>query len=199
MRSGNHGVQRGSSPKEEQTMDRLTLVHRRLIGFIIAIGCLALLPAMPVAAQVKPGDVIGPQNATKVKDITTQGVYYMVTKGMQLHITPTQRVDWPPPYKDATEKYSSQVRLSQDHRTVVGYVAGRPFPLVDANDPYVANKIIWNNVFRPITSDDYDLRFYDCQSQYVKPGATHNVVDDIQVGHYAGYSLVGRTEVEPLP
>jgi hypothetical protein len=180
-------------------MQRLTLVHHRRVGFIVAFAWLALLSATSVAAQVKPGDVISPENATKVKDITTQGVYYMVTKGMQLHITSTQRVDWPPPYKDATEKYSSQVRLSQNHRTVVGYVAGQPFPLVDANDPDIANKIIWNNVFRPITTDDYDLRFYDCQSQYVKPGATHNVVDDIQVGHYAGYSLVGRTEVEPLP
>src|SRR5271170_4762736 len=145
------------------------------------MGWLALLSATPVAAQVKPGDVISPENATKVKDLTTQGVYYMVTKGMQLHITPTQRVDWPPPYKDATEKYSSQVRLSQDHRTVVGYVAGQPFPLVDANDPDVANKIIWNNVFRPITSDDYDLRFYDCDSEYQKRGPQTGQIEYFQI------------------
>src|SRR5205807_4544867 len=126
--------------------NRLTLVHRRL-GFIVGFVFLALLPAAHAAAQVKPGDLIGPDDAAKVKDITTQGVYYMVTKGMRLHITPTQRVEWPPPYKDATEKYSSQVRLSQDHRTVIGYVAGQPFPLIDANDADVANKIIWNNVF----------------------------------------------------
>ena len=60
------------------------------------------------------------------------------------------RVDWPPPYKDATEKYSSQVQLSKDHRSLIGYVAGQPFPLIDANDPDVATKIVWNNVFRPI-------------------------------------------------
>jgi len=29
---------------------------------------------------------------------------------------------------------------------------------------------MWNNVFRPISTDDYDLRFYDCQSEYVRPG-----------------------------
>jgi Protein of unknown function (DUF1329) len=123
----------------------------------------------------------------------------MAQHGMHMNIVPTQRVDWPPPYKDATEKYSSQVRLSQDHRSVIGYVAGQPFPLIDTNDPYVANKVMWNNVFRPITTDDYDLRFYDCTSQYVKPGGSHSVIDDIWVGHYAGYSEVGRTEVEPLP
>src|SRR6266851_1369458 len=81
-------------------------------------------------AQVKPGDFITPENATKVKDLVGPGVYYKVEHGMSMKIAPTQRVDWPPPYKDATEKYSAQVRLSQDKRSVVGYVAGQPFPLI---------------------------------------------------------------------
>ena len=116
-----------------------------------------------------------------------------------MDIVPTERVDWPPPYKDATEKYSSQVRLTDDHRSLVGYVAGQPFPLIDTNDPQVGTKIMWNNVFRPISTDDYDLRFFDCQIQYVNPGHEQKIINDIQVGHYAGYDLVGRTEVEPMP
>ncbi|HYR80404.1 MAG TPA: DUF1329 domain-containing protein, partial [Candidatus Dormibacteraeota bacterium] len=107
--------------------------------------------------------------------------------------------DWPPPYKEATEKYSSQVRLSKDGRTVVGYVAGEPFPLVDVNDPDVATKIAWNNVFRPIFTDDYDLRFYDCDTAYEGRHAQRSQIDYFQIGHYAGYSLVGRVEVEPMP
>ncbi len=158
-----------------------------------------ILIGAPSHAQVKPGDVITPKNAATVKDLVSPGIYYMVTHGMQMDIVPTQRIDWPPPYTDATEKYSSQVRLTDDHRTVAGYVAGQPFPMIDSNDPYVASKIMWNNVFRPIATDDYDLRFYDCQIQYVNPGHSQRIVNDIEVGHYAGYSLVGRTEVEPLP
>src|ERR1700689_2966221 len=96
-------------------------------------------------AQVKPGDFITPENAAKVQDLVGPGVYYKVSRGMTMKIVPTERVDWPPPYKDATEKYSSQVRLSQDKRSVVGFVAGQPFPLIDANDPDVAVKVIWNN------------------------------------------------------
>src|SRR6266436_6042022 len=142
-------------------------------------------------AHVKPGDFITPENATKVKDLVGPGVYYKVERGMQMKIVPTQRIDWPPPYKDATEKYSSQVRLSDDHRSVVGYVAGQPFPLIDPNDPHVGVKIIWNNVFRPITTDDYDLRFYDCESAYVKKGkAMDRMIEYFQIGHYAGYDLV---------
>ncbi len=150
-------------------------------------------------AQVKPGDFITPNNASKVKDLVSPGVYYKVQHGMTMKIVPSQRVDWPPPYKDATEKYSSQVRLSQDRRSVVGYVAGQPFPLIDSNDPDVAVKIIWNNVFRPITTDDYDLRFYDCDSSYERKGPQEMQIEYFQIGHYAGYDEVGRTEVEPLP
>ena len=54
-------------------------------------------------------------------------------------------------------------------------------------------------MFRPIQSDDYDLRYFDCQSEYVRPGKEQEIIDNIDVGHYAGYNLVGRTEVEPLP
>ena len=100
----------------------------------LVLSALGLLSG-PSYAQVKPGDMIGADNAAKVKDIVSPGVYYKVAHGMQLKITPTQRVDWPPPYKDATEKYSAQVRLSNDHKSIVGYVAGQPFPLIDPNDP----------------------------------------------------------------
>ena len=104
-------------------MDILSLVHRRVAGFIIGFASLVWLSATPAAAQVKPGDFITPDNASKVQDLVSPGVYYKVTHGMTMKIVPTERVDWPPPYKDATEKYSSQVRLSQDKRSVIGYVA----------------------------------------------------------------------------
>jgi Protein of unknown function (DUF1329) len=174
----------------------------RRLSALVTVTVLALVAGLwpsPTLAQVKPGDVITAQNADKVKDLVSPGVYYMVKHDMRMHIVPTERVDWPPPYKEATEKYSAQVRLSADYRSLVGYVAGQPFPLVDINDPHAAQKLIWNNVFRPITSDDYDLRFYDCQSEYIRPGRPQNMIDDIQIGHYAGYDLIGRTEVEPLP
>jgi len=180
-------------------MDRFSLVRRRLVGFLVAFAALVLILPALAAAQVKPGDFITPENASKVKELVGPGVYYKVERGMTMKVVPTQRVDWPPPYQEATEKYSSQVRLSRDKRSVVGYVAGQPFPLIDANDPEVAEKIVWNNVFRPITTDDYDLRFYDCDSAYQKRGPQSQQIEYFQIGHYAGYDLVGRTEVEPMP
>ena len=180
-------------------MKRLALVRRTQVGFLFAFASLALMLATPVAAQVKAGDFITPENGSKVKDLVSPGVYYKVQRGMTMKIVPTERIDWPPPYKDATEKYSSQVRLSKDHRTVVGYVAGQPFPLIDANDPDAATKVVWNNVFRPITSDDYDLRYFDCDTVYTGYKKPFFEVAYGQLGHYAGYNLVGRTEVDPIP
>src|ERR1700693_5578532 len=180
-------------------MDRLTLVRRWQVGSLVAFASIALMLAAPVAAQVNPGDFITPDNGAQVVDLVSPGVYYKVQHGMTMKIVPTLRVDWPPPYKDATEKYSSQVQLSKDHRTVVGYVAGQPFPLIDANDPDVATKVVWNNVFRPIQSDDYDLRYFDCDTVYSGYNNPFSEVAYGQLGHYAGYDLVGRTEVEPLP
>jgi hypothetical protein len=165
----------------------------------IAIGLAMFSQSPAVLAEIKPGEVVTADNAARIRELVSPGVYYKVQQGMSIKIVPTERMDWPPPYKEATEKYSGQVRLSNDGRTVVGYVAGVPFPLVDANDPQVATKIAWNNVFRPIWTDDYDLRFYDCDTAYEARHAQTSQVDYFQVGHYAGYNLVGRVEVDPMP
>src|SRR5271167_1975181 len=114
---------------------------RHALGKILpGVGMLMLLCLIvaPTSAAVKPGDVITPENAALVKDLVSPGVFYAVTHGMHMDIVPSDRVEWPPPYREATEKYSSQVRLTNDHRSLVGYVAGQPFPLIDPNDPYVA-------------------------------------------------------------
>ena len=176
-----------------------------ILGFrkTIVAGGIALLAlaalSLPGEAGVKPGDFITPDNASQVKDLVSPGVYYKVQRGMTMKIVPTARIDWPPPYKDATEKYSSQVQLSKDHRSLIGYVAGQPFPLIDANDPYVATKVVWNALWRPISNDDYDLRYYDCDTVYTGYNKPYFAVWYYQTGHYAGYDLVGRTEVEPIP
>ena len=103
---------------------------RSLEAFSAALAIMLVALGVATAnAQVKPGDMVTIENSYKVKDVVSPGVFFKVQRGMSMKIIPTSRVDWPPPYKDATEKYSSQVALAPDHRSVVGYVAGQPFPL----------------------------------------------------------------------
>jgi Protein of unknown function (DUF1329) len=167
-----------------------------LVGAVVAVG-LAL--SLPAAAQVKPGDFITWQNAYKVKNLVSPGQYLRVMNGMSIKVVPTETIEWPPPYKEATEKYASQVRLSPDNRSLVGYVAGEPFPMIDPNDPHAGAEVMWNVAFRPISTDDYDLRWFDCDSVYWGRNHPYRSINDIEIGHYAGYNEVGRTEVEPLP
>ena len=84
-------------------------------------------------AGVNPGDTITKDQADKVADLVSPGNLVLVKQGMTMKIVPTDRLEWPPPYKSATEKYSPQVSLAPDG-TLKGYSAGLPFPLVDAND-----------------------------------------------------------------
>ena len=73
------------------------------------------------------------------------------------------------------------------------------FPIIDDNDPHAGDKVMWNETFRPISSDDYDLRWFDCDSEYWGKNAPFRQIVDYEVGHYAGYNEVGRTEVDPIP
>jgi hypothetical protein len=62
-------------------MDIPTLVHRRLMGFIIGFAWLASLPATPVAAQVKRGDFTSPENASKLKKLVGPRVTTALNRG----------------------------------------------------------------------------------------------------------------------
>jgi hypothetical protein len=158
-----------------------------------------VVPPSPALAQVKPGDTVTRANAAAVQSLVSPGTWYAVSRGMEMRIVPHTRIEWPPPYRVATEKYSGQVRLSPDHRSLEGYVAGQPFPLLDPNDPDVATKIMWNSGFRPIGTDDADLRYFECQVVAINPGAAQTQLLNVLIGHLGVYAEIGRTEVEPLP
>jgi hypothetical protein len=83
----------------------------------------------------QPGAVINKANADQVKDYVSPGVMWCVQHGMAMKIVPYKKIEWNPPYKEATEKYAPQVKLSADGLTVSNYVAGQPFPNLDPKDP----------------------------------------------------------------
>jgi Protein of unknown function (DUF1329) len=161
------------------------------LAFAIAV----VSTAASARAQVKPGDVITPDNASQVVGLLSPGNFILVKQGMEMKITPTTHLDWPPPYKDATERYSPQVSLTSDGE-LKGYVAGLPFPLVDANDPQAAMKIMWNFTFRPLSTDDIDTHNIEAISHRA---GSPNEVEHFTFGHFGAYKYVGRTEVAPIP
>lgn len=172
---------------------------KALLYAIAAVAAMltAIAAAAPAYAQVKPGDVITPANAQQVQNLLSPGNYVLVQRGMQLNIVTTSSTDWPPPYKSATEKYHAQVALGSDG-TLQHYTAGLPFPLLDPNDPQVAEKVMWNFSFRPLYTDDADLRYPEIAS-YTPTSAPGSPTGYFTVGHFAFYNNVGRIEVPPVP
>jgi Protein of unknown function (DUF1329) len=167
------------------------LVTVTSLAFAIAV----FFAAVPAGAQVSPGDVITPDNASKVAGLVSPGNFVLVRQGMVMKIVPTGHLDWPPPYKAATERYSPQVRLGPDG-DLKNYIAGLPFPLVDINDPDAATKIMWNFAYRPLHTDDLDARDVEVVSH--KAGSS-NEIEHFTFGHLGFYNSVGRTEVAPIP
>ncbi|TMA98155.1 MAG: DUF1329 domain-containing protein, partial [Deltaproteobacteria bacterium] len=118
----------------------------------------------PVRADVVPGDKITEQNIDKLKDLISPGMEWVIKHGWPITITETKRVEFPQAYREATEKYAGQVKLSGDGLNVLNYVAGQPFPNIDTKDPQAAMKIMWNWGYNHLTTDDVDLRNFDADT-----------------------------------
>jgi len=169
----------------------------RFVSALAVIAATVTMFSATAFAAVKPGDIVTKDNATQVQDLLSPGNYILVQRGMQMNIVPTSKLDWPPPFTAATEKYSPQVVLNPDG-TLKNYVAGQPFPLLDPNDPQLATKIMWNFSFRPLYTDDADLRYPEVAS-YGSGDSKGEPLSYFTVGHFAFYNNIGRIEVPPVP
>jgi hypothetical protein len=171
----------------------------RVVGRLAmaALGLTIALASTPLraGAEVQDGDVITPANASKVENLLSPGSFALVKQGMTMKIIPAEHLESPPPYRAATEKYSPQVALAPDGN-LENYVAGLPFPLVEANDPQAATKIMWNFEYRPMSTDDIDERNVEAASH---ADGSPGEIEHFTFGHLGLYNYVGRTEVPPTP
>jgi hypothetical protein len=96
-------------------------------------------------ADVNPGDTITKDTIAQAEAFLTPSTRWMVEQGMPMSIIATKKVEWPKAYREATEKYSAQVRIAEDGRDISNYIAGCPFPNIDPNDPLAGFKVMWNH------------------------------------------------------
>src|ERR1700722_3330153 len=99
----------GKAPMEQlsnyvRRTDEWTAPARMALAVVAVLTVIAIAAA--ARADVKPGDVITAANASKGRDLVSPGGYYKVENGMSMKIVPSGQIDWPPPYKAATEKNS---------------------------------------------------------------------------------------------
>jgi hypothetical protein len=157
------------------------------------------LLAVSAYADVQPGDIITKESLDKAKDLISPGVQWCVRHGMTMKIVPYKRIEWDKAFKEATEKYSAQVKLSPDGRSLVDYVAGMPFPNIDPNDPQAALKVMWNYDHKPYVSDDLDLRNFDADTGPVSDSGPMQVERHFLLDNLRWLSYTGRLYVDPKP
>ena len=148
------------------------------LTLLVALGAL-LFAAPPATADVEVGDLITRKNSEKVEGLVTPGILWCVNNGMELDIVDYKHIPLPQAYTDATEKYSDQVTID-DQGIMSDWVAGRPFPNVDANDPFAAHKIMWNFQNTHYYTESMDLHLVDADtgSLYVDAkGLRHYTVE----------------------
>jgi hypothetical protein len=170
---------------------------KRALNVVVALTVLLL--GAQAHADVKPGDVITAQNVDQVKDLVSPGLEWVVQHGMRLKIIEPRKIEWPKAYREATEKYSGQVKIGADGITLENYVAGLPFPNVDPNDPQAALKIMWNYEYKFLTTDDVDLRNFDADTGSISQTAPMTVERHFLLDHFRRLYYNGRLYVDPKP
>jgi hypothetical protein len=153
-----------------------------------------------VHADVAPGDKINATNVAKAKDLISPGLEWCIKRGFPITVVESKRVEWPKAYKEATEKYAPQVKLSADGLTVSNYVAGQPFPNLDPKDPQFALKIMWNYEYGFANGlDDTDLRNFDADTGTIPTAGPMTVERHFLLDHLRRLFWTARLYVDPKP
>jgi Protein of unknown function (DUF1329) len=132
-----------------------------VLPFLLTFWCLPILfPGFAhrfwaAEADLKPGDTIGPHNWWKVQGMVGENLLNRIKQGYSFKIRESKSLKPPKEYLEATDKYSSQVRLGRNGE-LLNYVAGLPFPNFDPNDPQAGLKLAWNFYWRWVGDDARD-------------------------------------------
>jgi hypothetical protein len=156
----------------------------------------------PAPADVVPGDVITKQNAEKIEGMVAEGVKWAVINGMDMQIVPYQQIPMPSAYLAATEKYASQTTLGPKN-DLVNWVAGKPFTKIDASDPQVATKIMYNFQNTHYFTDDLGLHLVDADTGTLYVDANGNRHYNVERHFVSDWLRVlqfeGRLHHDPRP
>lgn len=152
------------------------------------------------ARAVEPGTTLTADNVDQAAELLLPGVIDAVKRGMKIEVVEPRRVTWRKAYRLATEKHAGQARIGPAGE-LLDYVAGLPFPNVEASDSQVAHKVIWNYAFGPWIPDDVVAWSFQWDTGKLRDGAPMRVISgehrDSEQSKWI--RMVGRTEVAPTP
>src|SRR5437867_13288006 len=111
-------------------------IYRLQLAYGLIFFALLTFSSVQAAGEVdlKPGDIIGPHNWERVQGMIGENLLNRIKQGYTFKIKQPRMIQPLKEYLEATEKYSSHVRLGPKGE-LLNYVAGLPFPNFDPNDP----------------------------------------------------------------
>jgi len=129
-------------------------MNMRLSCLATALALSSVLTAH--AAELKPGDQVNAANlaqqlgntfeGTAIADLLTERMQTLIREeGLNITLKASQPITLGKDYMAATQANAGKARYNPDTRQVEGWVAGIPFPAVTEDDPYAADKLIWNH------------------------------------------------------
>ena len=164
-----------------------------------AFALTAGLPATAAEQVVPVGTVIDKTNVDKYSEYLSPALAWIVNRGVKLPVEAYTKINYPPPFAEATERYSAQVEISEDGTHKLNHVAGLPFPQVDPNDKWAANKHMFN-FDASIAVDDLDIRNFDCDTGSIgENGQPLRVERHFLIDHIRRLYFVERTTIDPKP
>lgn len=150
-------------------------------------------------AGVNPGDVVSASNVDNYAHLLSPGLEWAVHYGLRMKVVAPRHVEMPRAYREATEKYSGQAKLSPDGLRVLNWTAGQPFPNLDVNDPQIALKIMWNYSYGFGATDDLDLQNFDADTGSFGKNRGIAVERHYMIDNLRHLNYTGRLIVDPKP
>lgn len=159
----------------------------------------AAAPLHPLSEfGLKEGDVITADNMAQYKKLLTPGMEWAIANGWKIPVVEPRAIQLPRAYREATEKYSGQVKLGKGGVTLENFVAGQPFPHVDPNDPMAALKIMWNYYYGIVT-DDFAALLFEADTGSIGKNEPMNVERHYIVDALRRLNYNARLYVDPKP
>ncbi|HWJ41481.1 MAG TPA: DUF1329 domain-containing protein [Candidatus Limnocylindrales bacterium] len=155
-----------------------------------------------VASELKPGTVISADNVGQYARYVPAAGKFAVAHGFRMRVIPERRVEWSQGFQHATEKYAAQVSLDSDGY-IKNYIAGMPFPLIDATDSAAATKIAYNWHMGPFMPDDFSIAPWSSNAYASDPANALKIVPnsdrDYACEQFEFLRFAHRTDVDPRP
>lgn len=173
-----------------------------LKGLIMACGLVWTVGQAAWAAELTPGTVITAANmdqhladtfeGTTMSDLLTEKVQQLIrTEGLTIRLKASEPIELGRDYLAATEANRGKATYNPDTRMVEGWVAGVPFPDIDPNDPYAADKLMWNHNYAQPSKNIQDYPKFAFLFVDAKSG-----LERVQNWTFLRYYMKGRLGVD---